>query len=102
MREGGLGGGTVGRGLLAEALDPLEVGEDRELPDEDLGGLSDRVLRVERSVGRDVQAELVVVGALTDTSGLDVVRDAADEARRSSRSGSRRSCSGPRLFSDGT
>src|SRR5438270_11804670 len=36
-RYGSRLGGTVraARGTLAEALDPLEVGEDRELPDED-------------------------------------------------------------------
>jgi hypothetical protein len=31
-------------GLRAEALDPVEIGEDRELADEDLGRLADRVL----------------------------------------------------------
>ena len=65
-------------GDLAEALDLLDVGEDRELADEDLGGLRDRLLRIERAVRRDVEAQLVVVGALTDAGGFDVVRDAAD------------------------
>ena len=70
----------LGSGLdrgLAEALDLVEVGEDRELPDQDLGGLADRVPRLDRAVGRDVEDELVVVGALPDAGGLDLVRDAA-------------------------
>src|SRR5436189_448728 len=68
---------AVGRGGgLAEALDPVEIGEDRELTDQDLGGLADRVARIDRTVSRDVENQLVVVGALTDASGLDVVRDA--------------------------
>ena len=66
------------RGGLVEALDLLEVGEDRELADEDLGGLRDRVLRIDRAVRRDVEDELVVVGALPDAGGLDVVRHAVD------------------------
>ena len=37
----------------------------------------DRVLRVDRPVGRHVEAELVVVGPLPDAGGLDVVRDPA-------------------------
>src|SRR5579864_4145830 len=64
--------------LLAEALDPVDVGEDRELADEDLGRLRERILRIDRAVGRDVEHELVVVRALTDARRLDRVRDAAD------------------------
>jgi hypothetical protein len=63
---------------LAEALDAIEVGEDGELPDQDLGGLADRVLRADRAVRRHIEPQLVVVGALTDARGLDVVRHAAD------------------------
>ena len=78
-RDVGRRGAAVARLRVgAEALDALEVGEDRELPDQDLGSLRDRVLRVDRAVGRDVEAQLVVVGALTDAGGLDVVGDAAD------------------------
>src|SRR6478735_506856 len=44
---------------LAKALDLVEVGEDRKLPDEDVGGLAHRVLRLDRAVGRDVEAQLV-------------------------------------------
>src|SRR6185295_2141033 len=60
---------------LAEALDCVQVGEDGELADEDLGRLADRVTRLDRAVGRDVEDELVVVGALTDARRLDLVRD---------------------------
>src|SRR5579864_7657207 len=63
--------------LLAEALDLVDVGEDRELADEDLSRLGQRVLRIDRAVGRDVEHELVVVRPLTDARGLDRVRDAA-------------------------
>src|SRR5581483_10653160 len=66
------------RGVGAEALDALEVGEDRELADEDLGRLRDRVLRLDRAVRGHVEDELVVVGALADAGGLDVVGDPAD------------------------
>ncbi len=75
VRGRDLGGLT--RCRLAEALDLLEVGEDGELPDEDLGGLADRILRCDRAVGRDVEDELVVVGALTDARVVDLVRDTA-------------------------
>src|SRR5579884_3441361 len=79
VRERGLGAGpgaVDGRGL-AEALDLLQVGEDRELADQDLRRLRERVLRVDRAVGRDVERQLVVVGALADAGGVDLVRDAA-------------------------
>src|SRR5262245_37951334 len=64
------------RDALAEHVDLVDVREDRELADEDLGRLGDRVLRVHRAVGGDVETQLVVVGALPDAGGLDVVRDA--------------------------
>src|SRR3954471_4909351 len=74
VRERRLGG--LGRGSgLAEALDLVHVGEDRKLPDEDVGALADRVAWLDRAVRRDVEAQLVVVGALPDAGGLDVVRD---------------------------
>src|SRR4051812_26981265 len=60
-------------GGLAVALHAIEVGEDGELPDQDLGRLPDRVLRTDRAVCRDVEPQLVVVGALTDARRLDVV-----------------------------
>src|SRR5665647_2028660 len=77
--ERGLGAGALAgdRRRLAEALHLLDVREDRELADQDLGSLAERVLRVDRAVGRDVERELVVVGALTDAGGLDLVGDAA-------------------------
>ena len=46
--------------------------------DQDLGGLAQRGLRVDRAVGLDVERELVVVGALADAGLLDRVGDAAD------------------------
>src|SRR5262245_51281891 len=66
------------RSSLTEALDRVEVGEDRELADEDLGRLADRVARLDRAVRRDVEDELVVVRALTDARGLDLVRNATN------------------------
>ena len=79
VRERRLGADAVAgdRRRLAEALDLLDVREDRELADQDLGRLGERVLRLDRAVGRDVERELVVVGALPDAGGLDRVRDAA-------------------------
>src|SRR6516164_2246370 len=78
VREGDVDhGAALERSLLgSEALDLVEVGEDRELADEDLGGLTDRVLRIDRAVRRDIEDELVVVGALPDAGRLDVVGDA--------------------------
>src|SRR5262249_49331155 len=73
--------GRLGRRLrrgLPEALDLLEVGEDGELLDEDLGRLGDRVLGRDRAVRRHVEPELVVVGSLTDARSLDLVRDTAN------------------------
>src|SRR3954454_18609179 len=61
----------------AQLLDAVGVGEDRQLRDEDLGGLAQRGLRVDRPVGLDVERELVVVGALADARLLDRVRHAA-------------------------
>src|SRR5580765_6820513 len=71
--------GAVGRRRrsLAEALDLLDVREDRELADEDLRRLRDRLLGIDRAVGRDVEAQLVVVRPLPDARRFDVVRDAA-------------------------
>src|SRR5487761_1180979 len=63
---------------LAEALHLVDVGEDRELADEDLGRLAERVLRVDGTVGGDVEHELVVVRALPDARRLDRERDSAD------------------------
>src|SRR5207248_5018520 len=65
-------------GGLAEALDLLDVSEDRELADQDLCRLGERILRIDRAVGRDVERELVVVGALADACGLDRIRDSPD------------------------
>src|SRR4051794_31964729 len=62
----------------AQLLDAVGVREDRQLRDEDLGGLAQRRLRLDRAVRLDVEGELVVVGALADTCLLDGVGDAAD------------------------
>src|SRR5438874_9648578 len=71
VRKRGLGLSLRRSAGLAEALDPVEIGEDRELADEDLRGLPDRIARVERPVGGDVDPQLVVVGALPDAGRLD-------------------------------
>src|SRR3954454_15196760 len=63
---------------LAQVLDAVLVGEDAQARDQDLGGLAERGLRVDRAVGLDVQRQLVEVGALADAGLLDRVRDAAD------------------------
>src|SRR4249919_685383 len=59
------------RACLAEALPPLGVGEDRELAHENLGRLADRLAWVDRAVGGDLDAQLVVVRPLADASRLD-------------------------------
>ena len=75
-----LGAHAVGDAAVgvAEALHLLDVREDRELADQDLRRLAEGVLRVDRAVGRDVERELVVVGALADTGRLDLVGHAAN------------------------
>src|SRR4051794_36275432 len=60
----------------AQLLDAVGVREDRQLLDEDLGGLAECRLRVDRAVGLDVERQLVVVGALADAGLLDRVGDA--------------------------
>src|SRR5260221_1692883 len=79
VRERGLGADTVGGRLcrLAEALHLLDVREDRELADEHLGCLAEPRLRLDGAGGRDVERELVLVGALPDAGGLHLVGDAA-------------------------
>src|SRR5215210_119169 len=62
----------------AELLDPVLVGEDRQGRDQDLGGLAQRGLRVDRAVGLDVERQLVEVGPLADARLLDRVGDALD------------------------
>src|ERR1700726_260295 len=78
--EARLGADAVGGDdrLLAEALHLVDGGEDRRLADEDLGRLAERVLRIDGTVGRDVEHELVVVRPLSDARGLDRDRDTAD------------------------
>src|SRR3954468_6340621 len=56
----------------------LGVREDLQVRDQDLGGLAQRVLRLELAVGLDVERQLVVVGALPDAGRLDRVGHAAD------------------------
>src|SRR4029450_1611799 len=60
-------------GSPAEALDPVEIGEDRELADQDLRGLPDRVTGLDRAVRGHVEAKVFLVGALAAPRGLDVV-----------------------------
>src|ERR687893_1204896 len=68
-----LGPGDERRALVAQGLDAVGVGEDRQVLDEDLGGLAERGLRVQRAVGLDVERELVVVGLLAHAGGVDRV-----------------------------
>src|SRR3954471_3931207 len=79
-RDAGRVAATVRQRGVAVATDVerVEVGEDRQLADQDLGTLGDRVLRIDRAVGRDVEDQLVVVGALPDARRLHVVGDAVD------------------------
>src|SRR5205807_6512498 len=82
--RGAAGPRTRGNGLAegvavgAQLLQPVGVGEDRQRLDEDLGGLAQRGLRGHRTVGLDVERELVVVGALADSRRLHVVGDSLD------------------------
>src|SRR5439155_20994128 len=78
VRERDLGCADLADTDVGERLDPVDVGEDRELADEDLGSFRDRVLRADGAVGRDVEPELVVVRPLADAGSLDVVGDAPD------------------------
>ena len=71
----------------------VEVDEDRELLLDDLRRVGHRVLRGDRAVGPHLEAELVVVGDLTDAGVGDLVVHLADRARRASRSGWCRSAS---------
>src|SRR5215208_7851570 len=73
-----VGPGDQGRTLVTQRLHAVGVGEDRQVLDQDLGGLAQRGLRVERAVGLDVQRELVVVGLLADARGVHGVGDALD------------------------
>src|SRR3954451_7380727 len=61
----------------AQLLDPVLVGEDRQRGDQDLGGLAQRGLRVQRAVGLDVERQLVEVRPLADARLLHLVGDAA-------------------------
>ena len=56
-----------------QLLDPVGVGEDRQLADQQLGRLAQRRLRVDRAVGLDVELELVEVRALSHACRLDLV-----------------------------
>src|SRR4051794_5171448 len=69
---------VAGRRVRVEDVHPVEIGEDRQLANQDLGRLGDRLLGIDGAVRRHVEHELVVVGALADACGLDVIGDAAD------------------------
>jgi hypothetical protein len=65
-------------GRLAQQLRALRVGEDREAPDERLGGLGDGPAGVDAAVRLDLEQQLVVVGALPDAGGAHLVADPQD------------------------
>src|SRR6201991_3078222 len=67
-------------GGLTQVLDAVLVREDRQARDQDLRGLAQSGLRVDRPVGLDIQRQLVEVRALADAGLLDAVGDAADGA----------------------
>ena len=100
VRERRLGGRAA---VAAAAASPkpsilLDVGEDRELADQDLGRLADRLARVDRAVGRDVEARACRSRCAGRRGRPRRRTRRGAPARRSSRSGSRRSCApGPRL-----
>src|SRR5206468_5861055 len=75
----GAGGGHLGAAALGadSQLGGVDVGEDRQVADQQLGRVLDGVLGRHRAVGGDLELELVEVGALPDTGGVDVVADAA-------------------------
>ena len=70
----GLGNG-LGDGGLTESLDLVDVGEDRELADEDVGRLPNRLARVDGSVREDVEAARVGQRTDYDKLTLDVTTD---------------------------
>ena len=53
------------------------VHEDVEVVTENGGSLEERIVRLDATVGPDLDDELVIVGALTDTGVLDGVLDAS-------------------------
>nr|AKQ04395.1 hypothetical protein [uncultured gamma proteobacterium Rifle_16ft_4_minimus_5046] len=57
---------TIGRLALS-----LEVNEYRQLFLQDTAGAPDRLVRVDRAVGLDVDDQLVEIGTLLDTRGFD-------------------------------
>src|SRR5216683_5804263 len=70
------------RGFRALLARRLQGGEDRELVDEDGGGIAHRFLRLDDAVGLDVDHEAIEVGALLDPRALDLVAHAAHRRER--------------------
>ena len=58
-------------GSSADSGDFFEVDEDRHVVLQQLRGLADGILRRDRAVGPDFESQLVVVGHLAETRGLD-------------------------------
>src|SRR3954462_11620536 len=75
-KAGRRSGAIAGTGL--QLLEALGVREDRERLDEDLRGLAQRGLRVDRTVRLDVECQAVVVRALADAGAGHAVGDALD------------------------
>ena len=108
-REGQVGGQLLvdGRRADVDALGlDVELAGQAEQLDQRLAGRGDRVAGTDRRLGLDVDDELVEVGALLDTGGLDLVGHLEDRAvdrvdRHPADLVVARPCSGPRRRSRG-
>src|SRR5215207_3080739 len=70
--------GRCDRTLAAQLIHAVGGREDRQALDQDLGGLAQRGPRLDRAVGLDLERELVEVGPLADSGGVDRVGGAAN------------------------
>src|SRR5215469_8024131 len=70
--------GDLGRRLLLA----LQIDEHRQLVLEDAAGAADRLFRIDRAVGFDVDHQLVEVGTLLDARRIDRIGDAPHRRKR--------------------